>query len=105
MRIKHNPYVQPVTSSEVSDSYQVEVDKATDKLSRRYARVARRLASARASLSVAKTGPRVRELSRLVEDRIRELAEIEALMRASPQSASHRGTKSFRPVPPPGGNL
>lgn len=39
------------------------------------------------------------ELAELVELRREELLELEQMMRSAPASASHRGVKSYRPIP------
>lgn len=109
MKIRHNVPAAAYRPEAVTDEYQAEVDAATDKLDRAYAKASRRLAAAERRLAVAvadcNTANRRTALAAAVELRRSELESIAILMRASPQSAHHRGTKSYRPVPKPGGLL
>lgn len=119
MKIKHNaPVIQP-RSAPVAAGYQAEVDRATGKAAAACARAQRRLTAAEArlakaevrnakQLNVARRRLAERELkvaSELVELRREELQQIEALMKAAPASAEHRGVRGFRPVPKPGGTF
>ena len=105
MKLRHNHRANPAPSVEVDEEYQAQVDRSTDRLVRKYRKAQGRLEKARSSLGRAKTEKSRVNIQRDIDDRLFELREIEALMRSSPQSSSHRGTASFRPVPPPGRNI
>jgi hypothetical protein len=93
-------------SAEVDPAYQAEVDRATQAGEREFAARQARLARAEARLAAARrehgnaARKRAARLAALVELRRAELEDYRRLLVASPASAAHRGTKSFRPVPP-----
>ena len=68
------------------------------KAQRRLDRAQQRLDSARASTPDETTRHRLAKLETLVEDRLRELRQIEALMTQTPAGAQHRGSGSYRGV-------
>lgn len=119
MKLKHNVPASAFQADPVTPEYQVEVDRATERLTVAYERAQRRLAAAEERLSRAQRAAetaqhkknaqsRAREAAvalELVELRREELQQIEALMKAAPASAEHRGTRSFRPVPRPGSQV
>lgn len=116
MKIKHKVPTVAYRNDPVTPEYQAEVDRSTNRLTVAYERAQRRLEAAEQRLQRAQAAQaaqrakkdardRARELAvaaELVELRRSELQEIEALMKASPASAQHRGPRSFRPVPAPG---
>lgn len=108
MKITHrNPaanwfHVPP--SVTVEPEYQVQVDRATENGEREYQRRQQRLARAESRLAKAQRGKaaerRLAELTAMVELRRAELEDYRRMMVAVAASAQHRGTRSFRPVPP-----
>ena len=79
-----------------------EAQKVTDATERRWHRANRRLAAARAREATARArqdhADRVAKLAREVEERIRELAEIERGMKATPAGSQKRGRGGYRGV-------
>lgn len=108
MKITHNPHGSWQRPSLATDvSYEADVQRATAKSERIHRQHQERLAKAEAHLARAMESKRhqakrnhIAELEALVNMRREELAAYERLMVAVPASARHRGTKSFRPVPP-----
>lgn len=91
----------PVVLDEV---YQRQVDRSTSRLERQYARAEKRAQQAKVRLERARRDTRTKkqqlaELEALVQIRLDELEEYRRMMVAVPAGATHRGTKSFRPVP------
>lgn len=109
MKISHKVPRQACRPEVITDRYQIEVDVATERLAKAYGKAQRNFRTAEVRLERAtaarKSAAKLRLLADAVNARRTALAEIEVLMRASPQSATHRGAKSFRPVPKPGGVL
>jgi ribosomal protein L44E len=68
------------------------------KAQRRYARAQQRLDTARAAKPDATTTHRLAKLEQQVDDRLRELREIECLMMQTPAGSQHRGRGSYRGV-------
>lgn len=112
----HRAYQPPLTANmtgHIDPEYQREVDRSTNKLEIEYARETRKLiADERRHARLARTAPNaktrgtrshrereMRDLWTAIEARRVELRRMERLMSASPQSSSHRGTGSYRPVP------
>lgn len=107
MRIKHkiraprNP--KPV---EIAPEYQAEVDRATEKLQRRYERAQRAVEQARfrrerAAAIVGQKALRAKRLAEAeaaLEARIAELAELERMMTYTPAGIAHRGRGGWKPV-------
>lgn len=108
MRITHRvPVIEP-ESAVVDAKYQAEVDRATHKAERTYAKALQALARAERRLHrVEQTRNRkaIRLAAEIVELRRQELVEIERMMFGSPASATHRGRRSYRPVPVTNGSL
>lgn len=109
MKITHrNPaaswfYVPP--SAVVDADYEAEVQRCTDRGEREYQRRMARLAKAEARLAKARTVKkiprrRLADLVAVVELRRAELEEYRRMMTSSPASATHRGPRGYRPVPP-----
>jgi hypothetical protein len=106
MKIRHNPnpgWVRP--SAQLSQSYENEVRRSTEKLERQHAAAMRRLEQAENRLARARRKPgaksrarQLMEMEAVVELRRAELERYRRLMVAVPASAEHRGTKSFRPI-------
>lgn len=117
MKIRHNAPPIGLRSDPITPEYQAEVDRATDKAMVAYERAQRRLQAAEQRLERARAARdraadkraarnAKRELAvalELVELRREELRRVESLMKSAPASANHRGVRSFRPVPMPGG--
>jgi hypothetical protein len=92
-------------SAQVDPAYAAEVQRCTDHGEREYRLREGRLARAEARLRQAQAVPKPRkkrlaQLAALVELRRAELDEYRKAMVSAPASAQHRGSKSFRPVPP-----
>lgn len=116
MRLRHHIPIWAIKPEQVTEEYQAEVDRSTDKAMVAYQRARRRLESAERRLQAAQDAATAtqrkknekaiaRELAvaaELVELRREELQRIEALMMSVPASAQHRGRESYRPVPAPG---
>jgi rhamnose utilization protein RhaD (predicted bifunctional aldolase and dehydrogenase) len=111
--MKHRVPVRPVRSDPVDERYQREVDASTDRAVRAYDRAVGALEAAEALLErrareAARKGAKAQQRRAyedalaVVELRRLELEKLYRLMQASPQSAAHRGRKSFGPKPPPG---
>lgn len=110
MKITHNIPVERASAT-VSAEYQAEVDASMRRGRLRWESEQSSLAAAeRRRDRVARRKPKtarakklqtrqLRELDELIELRRMEVQRMAGLMQASPQSASHRGRKSFRPVP------
>lgn len=119
MKLSHNIPARRLGSDPITPAYQAEVDKSTNRAMVAYERAQRRLAAANdrltrarakrdaaVSIRVQRAADReLRVATELVELRRDELLEVEALMKAVPASAEHRGTRGFRPVPMPGGTF
>jgi hypothetical protein len=119
VKIKHNVPACALKTEPITAEYQAEVDRSTSKTMVAYERAQRRLASAErrleraeerkaTRLSAIKQRAADRELkiaAELVEIRRQELLRVEALMKAAPASAEHRGVRGFRPAPQPGGSF
>jgi len=118
VKITHHVPAAAIRYTEsVTPAYQCQVDKATERAQREYERAERRLAQAESrrqrhmqTRARATAAGREREYARklkvldeVVELRREELLQVEAIMKAVPASAEHRGRKGFRPVPPPAG--
>lgn len=91
-------------SDPVDPAYEAEVRRCTERGEREYRRREGRLKRAEARLAAARRqhlrAKQIAELTAIVEIRRQELEEYRRLMVAVPASAKHRGTRSFRPVPP-----
>lgn len=104
-RHRFAPVPWAITTPVVLDeAYQRQVDRSTSKLERQYAQAEKRARQAKARLERARRDTRTKkqqltELEALVQIRLDELEEYRRIMVAAPASATHRGTKSFRPVP------
>jgi DNA repair exonuclease SbcCD ATPase subunit len=110
-RSRHRAAPVPWSSSkpvELSESYEREVQRSTEKLERDYRRALKRVEQAEARLARAKEPAKRRpavkqhvlaQLEAEVAARREELEEFRRMMQASPASAAHRGTRSYRPVP------
>lgn len=109
MKIKHNVPTAPLKSAVLSEQYENEVRRSTQRGEREYARAQKRVTQAERRLAKIRATPEharavssyTRDLNvavQIVELRRQELAALERIMKQSPQSATHRGTKSFRPV-------
>lgn len=104
MRITHKARAarepKPV---EVSEAYQREVDRSTDKLGREYAKARKRANVAQARYQRAQfEQAKVQQLSSLRAEwlrRVDELRELELLMTQSPAGAAHRGTEGWTKLP------
>lgn len=106
MKIKHRVRLKPPAPGGdlVDDSYEREVQRSTAALEAAYRKAQKRLEK---SLDDAKRvdperkskKKRALELWALVELRRAELEELALQMQSSPQSAGHRGTSGWRPVP------
>jgi hypothetical protein len=110
MKIQHNPNPPPwytPRSVVLSAAYEDEVQRSTEKLERAYARAQKRVEQAEARLNQTKKhsgsgerkARRVAELQAVLDIRRAELEDYRRMMLSVPASATHRGTKSFRPVP------
>jgi DNA transposition AAA+ family ATPase len=109
LKLRHHVPVRHLRSNTITPEYQAEVDRSTEKAMRLYERARRRLEAAEkrlAQLQEKKQGATKRRdlavAAELVELRREELLRLEALMKAAPASAEHRGVRGFRPVPAPG---
>jgi len=88
----------------IDDEYQKQVDRATAALEKAYRKAEERLAK---SLEAAKKADPSRKSAKknalylwaLVDLRRAELDALAMQMQSSPQSATHRGTSGWRPVP------
>lgn len=105
MKIQHkmNPGYWDPKPAVIEGDYQDEIDRTLEKARVAYERAERRLASAEARLAKAErrtTNSRrqIEELELLVMLRRDELERYRRMMVSVPQSAAHRGTKSFRPL-------
>lgn len=104
MRITHRVPVREPEPVILDPRYAAEVERATHRAERAYAKAQRDLASAQQRLERAQQA-RIRNqktiklATALVELRRTQLEELEAIMHASPAAATHRGRKSYRPVP------
>lgn len=94
----------------VSESYEREVAESTRRLEQRYEQARRRATRAEQRLRDARADTRrktragvIAQLEVELELRREELAEYERLMKSTAASAEHRGVRSYRPVPTPGG--
>ena len=116
MKIQHRMPASAFNSNmtgRIDEDYQIEVDRTTERLEREFNSERLRLESAerrhaRIANSVKADKTRrarehhdrdIRAAWALVEERRQELGRLAALMTSSPQSATHRGTKSHRKVP------
>ena len=96
-------------SAVVEPAYQAEVDRSTARGEREYRRRQQRLADAEARLTRAQkcrsraSARKLAELMAVVELRRAELEQYRRMMVTVAASAEHRGSKSFRPVPPVSG--
>jgi uncharacterized protein (DUF2132 family) len=94
-------------SAVIDPDYEAEVQWATERGEREYRRRAERLQRAKDRLTKATrartSAKRLAVLEAAVELRRQELEAYRRLMVASAASAEHRGVKSYRPVPNPGG--
>lgn len=113
MKIKHRIPVRERVSDVVTEAYQAQVDRDTDRLVRVYDRAEKTLASAVHNAvegnDLFRAG-KIRDHEAavrwaLVDFRRAELLRVEAIMKGAPASAEHRGRKSFGPVPRPGSVL
>lgn len=109
MKIKHRVPVFVQKPDEITAEYENEVRRSTERGEREHEKAVKRLAAAERRLAKVRATPAqkrekssyTRDLNvavQIVEARRRELADLERLMAQSPQSATHRGTKSFRPI-------
>lgn len=73
--------------------------RAYEKAQERLARAEQRLERVRNRAGVQSSTRAIAAAEAFVEQQRQELLAIDALMKASPASAAHRGRKSFRPVP------
>jgi len=118
MKLKHHVPIRLLKAEPVSPAYQAEVDRSTERAAAKYEAAARRLARAEFRLQQARDkaacasrqgrGKAQRTIAvalELVEIRRAELQAIEALMKAVPASAAHRGRDSYRPIPQPGSGI
>lgn len=113
MRIAHHQppgsFWDVPESDPVDGNYEATVQLHTSRSQREHRRLVHRLAKAEAKLSHARKAHAKKDdiavLVYLVEIRRAELEQYRRLMVAVPASAEHRGTKSFRPVPPERGSL
>lgn len=94
----------------LTDTYEREVERSTEKLEREYARAEKRVQQAEARLGRAQRDTKTKtkrhllaELEAQLQIRRDELEEFRRMMVSVPASAEHRGTKGFRPVPYRGG--
>ena len=103
VRAPHNP-----KPAEISPEYQAEVDRASEKLQRRYERAKKAVEAARfrrerAALIVGQKqlrAQRLAEAEAALAARIAELDELERLMQANPYaSLTHRGREGWTKVP------
>ena len=109
MKIRHRIPTQAFASATdpLSAEYEAEVRACTERAERAYRLAEQRLAKAIAKAEEAERKAKVRkvkpsvvaDLWAIVELRRIELDAYARVMAASPQSAAHRGGKSFRPVP------
>lgn len=116
MKIRHRVPSFVPSSAVISDQYQREVDRATERSERAYraaqARLDAAIAKAAKAESVAKRkSAKSREIrawqtaEALVELRRIELEKYERIMRVTAAPSSNRGRGSFRPVPTSDGGL
>lgn len=109
MKIKHKVPAFAPKSEDVSEQYENEVRRSTQRGEREYLRAQKRVTAAEQRLEkIRAASAKARALSsytrdlnvaiQIVEQRRQELAELERLMKQSPNPAKNRGTKSFRPV-------
>jgi hypothetical protein len=109
MKMKHRVPIRVPQSATVDEAYESEVRRSTEHGERQHARAIKRLRDAERRLEKVRSREEsrravsayTRDLNialQIVELRRQELSDLERLMRQSPQSAQHRGTKSFRPV-------
>lgn len=109
MKRRHNANLPPWYAPKpvvLTVEYEREVQRSTEKLERQYVRAQKRAEQAERRLERARNDPRTRskkhqiaQLVAEVELRRLELEEYHRMMVSSPASATHRGRKSFRPVP------
>ena len=89
----------------ISERYQAEVDRSTERLAAREAAAARKVALSekRLASAIERKRPRLIEVEReLLEIRRQELIEIQRMMVSAGSSNQHRGNtsrKKHRPVP------
>lgn len=115
MKIRHRVPPRGPLSDAVSEAYQRQVDRSTERLMREYLQAQARLEAAerraeKASRVAGRHSSRKRVADAeaawaIVELRRIELEKYNRMLKASPASAAHRGTKSFRPVPTTEGSL
>lgn len=106
MKIRHNPNASwAPPSAVVSESYEDEVLRSTEKAERLYRQAQKRLADAEGRLARAQRKASAKnrkrhlaELEAIVELRRVELEKYRRLMVSTAASAAHRGRDSFRPV-------
>jgi hypothetical protein len=113
MKRKHRIPVDKLRLSDpVTPEYQSEIDATMERAAARYAQAQRALERAQArvariratAVEQRRTAAHRRELRIAEADlelRREELRRLDSLMHASPQSASHRGKRSYRPRPDP----
>jgi multidrug efflux pump subunit AcrA (membrane-fusion protein) len=109
MRLRHRiPTDQFERSDPITPAYQREIDEtmrraqtAYDQAERRLQRDERRLEKARQAKPTRRQERQIKELVALVELRREELKRWHQMLVHSPQSAQHRGSRSYRPVPSP----
>lgn len=105
MKIQHKATGGDPPSAVVSDEYEAEVQRSTQRNERLYIQAQKRLEQAEARLAKARSATKsknrkkqIADLEALVELRRNELEEYRRMMVAVAASAEHRGTRSFRPV-------
>lgn len=93
-------------SAAVSDAYEAEVRRSTERGERLYRQAEKRLHQAERRLERVRTAKsaknrtrQIAELEALVELRRTELDNYRRLMESTAASSEHRGRKSYRPVP------
>lgn len=110
MKYRHRVPILPPVSAVVTPEYQAEVDRSTARAEREYQQAQTRLAAAerraervrKQNVPATKQRHHARELATalaLVELRRAELEELARMMQSAPSTVSHRGRKSYRPIP------
>lgn len=116
MKIQHRVPDSALTNNmtgRLTAEYQAEVDRSTERLQREYDQEMRRSAAAGRRLTRLQAKGRRATSSRQrrniereirvaweqVELRREELTRLASLMQSTPAGATHRGDRSFRPVP------
>lgn len=108
MRIAHRVPVREAQSATLDPAYQAEVDRSTARAERAYAKALRDLQRAEGKLQRVQQSHDAKAIklaTAIVELRRQQLEELEVQMRSAPQSATHRGRRSYRPVPTTRGSL